>query len=132
MQLLPILSCVIRRSLCPKIMLLKFMHIPTDGFRLVFAFYFTSCNNSRMYLECWSVAIQKFECLIVYKILDRIASRKTIRFLTLRQWRIQEGAFWGNCLPKPLWRPLEWRPFAINASYFGAHGNRNIYKNPLK
>jgi len=24
------------------------------------------------------------------------------------------GGSWGNCLPKVLWRPLEWRPFAIN------------------
>jgi len=42
------------------------------------------------------------------------------------QWRIQGGAVWGNCPPKPLWRPLDWRPFATNAPIFGAHGSRNI------
>jgi len=42
------------------------------------------------------------------------------------------GAVWGNCPPKPLWRPLEWRPFAINAPLFGAHGSRNRFKNTLK
>jgi len=32
---------------------------------------------------------------------------------------------------KPLWRPLEWRPFAINAPLFGANGSRNSFKNTL-
>jgi len=33
------------------------------------------------------------------------------------------GGSLGQLLPpKPLWRPLEWRPFAINAPPFG--GNR--------
>jgi len=27
------------------------------------------------------------------------------------------GAVWGNCPTNPLWRPLEWRPFAINAPF---------------
>jgi len=36
-----------------------------------------------------------------------------------------EGAVWGNCPPKRLWRPLAWLTFAINASLFGAHGSRN-------
>jgi len=42
------------------------------------------------------------------------------------------GAVWGNCPPKRLWRPFEWRLFAINAPRFGAHGNRNRLKNTLK
>ena len=33
------------------------------------------------------------------------------------QWRIQEGAVWGNCPTTSLWRPFEWRPFAINAPF---------------
>jgi len=31
----------------------------------------------------------------------------------------------GQLPPKCLWCPLEWRPFAINAPLFGAHGSRN-------
>jgi len=42
------------------------------------------------------------------------------------------GGVWGNCPLKPLWRPFEWRRFAINAHLFGDHGSRNIYKNTLK
>jgi len=38
----------------------------------------------------------------------------------------------GNCPPKPLWHPLEWRPLAINVLLFGAHGSRNRFKNTLK
>ena len=44
-QLWIILSCVIRRFLCPKIMSLKLMHTYADdqgNFWLVFAFYYTS------------------------------------------------------------------------------------------
>jgi len=42
------------------------------------------------------------------------------------------GTVWGNCPHKPLWRALEWRPFAINAPFFGAHGSSNRFKNTLK
>jgi len=42
------------------------------------------------------------------------------------------GQFEATATPKPLWRPLEWRPFAINAPLFGAPGSRNILKNTLK
>jgi len=35
------------------------------------------------------------------------------------------GGSLGNCPPKRLWHPVEWRPFAINAPLFGAHGSRN-------
>jgi len=51
-QFWPILSCVIIRFLCLKSLSLKLMHVYTDDrrfFWLVFAFYFTSCYNSRMY-----------------------------------------------------------------------------------
>jgi len=63
------------------------MHIYTDDqgtFWLVFAFYFTSCYNSRMYyrnLECRNKTV--FECSIVTKISklsDSEGIRKTISF----------------------------------------------------
>ena len=37
------------------------------------------------------------------------------------------GQFGATAPPKPLWRPLEWRPFAVNAPLFGAHGSRNRF-----
>ena len=40
------------------------------------------------------------------------------------------GKFGATAYPKPLWRPLEWRPFAINAPLFGAHGS-SITENVL-
>jgi len=70
-QLRPILSCVIRRFLCPKNLSLKFKHVYTDDqaylyrtFWLVFAFYFTSCYNFRMYcrnLECRNKTVWMFK-----------------------------------------------------------------------
>jgi len=37
------------------------------------------------------------------------------------------GEVWGNCPPKP-----QWRPFAINAPLYGALGSRNRFENSLK
>ena len=65
-QLWPMLSCVIRRLLCPKNYVILFRHIYTDyqgTFWLVFAFYFTSCHNSRTYyrnLECRNKTVWMF------------------------------------------------------------------------
>ena len=43
------------------------------------------------------------------------------------------GAMWGNFPPKRLWRPHEWRPFAINAPPLGAQGTKDRYlKNTRK
>jgi len=55
-----------------------------------------------------------------------------IYLITDAQWRIQGGGSLEQLPPKPLWRPLEWRPFAINALLFVAHGDRNRFKNTLK
>jgi len=38
--------------------------------------------------------------------------------------RSREGSL-GQLPPKRLWRPIEWHPFVINATLFGAHGSRN-------
>jgi len=43
-----------------------------------------------------------------------------------------EGGNLGQLPPNLLWRPLEWRPFAINAPLFGVHGRRNKFKNTPK
>jgi len=56
----------------------------------------------------------------------------TVTHCTITSSGGSRGRIWGNCPPKPLWRPLEWRPFAINAPLFGAHGSRNRFKNTLK
>ena len=42
------------------------------------------------------------------------------------------GQFGATSPPKRLWRPLEWRPFAIKAPLFGAHGSRNRDKKYFK
>jgi len=63
------------------------MHICTDDhgtFWLVFAFYFTCCYNSKLYYRNLECRIKQFECSIVTKISEGLASCQTIRFLTLR------------------------------------------------
>jgi len=42
------------------------------------------------------------------------------------------GGSLGQLPPKRLWRPVEWRPFAINAPRFGAHGSRSRDKKYFK
>jgi len=42
------------------------------------------------------------------------------------------GQFGASASPKPLCRPIQWRPFAINARLFGSHGSRNRFKNTSK
>jgi len=65
-QLWPVLSGVIRRLLCPKNSVIKIQanYIDDQGtFWLVFAFYFTSCYNSRMHyrnLECRNKTVWMF------------------------------------------------------------------------
>ena len=90
-QFYPVLSedfCV------QKIMSLKFMHIYTQDqatVQLVVAFHFTSCYNSGMFYRIlWSAVVKQIECSIVTKLLEGIASRETIRFLTLRYLMISK------------------------------------------
>jgi len=63
------------------------MRIYTDDqgtFWLVFVFYFTSCYNSRIHYRNLECRKKQFECSIVTKISEGIASRETTSFLTLR------------------------------------------------
>jgi len=48
------------------------------------------------------------------------------------QWGMQGGAVWDNCSPQSSVAPLEWRPFALYAPLFGAHGSTDTLKNTQK
>ena len=59
---------------------------------------------------------QQEKCVVIFIVLNCLFSSGRSRGGSLGQ-------------PKRLWRPLEWRPFAINAPLFGAHVSRNRDKN---
>jgi len=62
---------------------------------------------------------------------------KTMHYFNSARWGLASALAWavadpgwgslGQLPPKPMWRPLDWRPFATNAPLFGAHGSRNIF-----
>jgi len=45
---------------------------------------------------------------------------------------VDPGGSLGQLPPKHLWRPLQWRPFSINAPLFGVHQSRNRDKKYFK
>ena len=82
-QLWPILSCVIRRFLCPNMVIKShaYLYRWSGNFLVIFCVLFHLLLQSENVLPQFGVS---FECSIVTKISEGTASRETNRYLTRR------------------------------------------------